>query len=320
MKKSLLVAAVLLSIGSGCLLPREVGAIQPQYYWDKEGQTWVHDVNKATATDNKAVLPKEGFTVSEGDYFYAGYSNGDVKNNSFNVENLTTTIDNVVGGYSLDGNAVGNTVAITGSSNVVSVYGGHSEYENAEGNAVTISDSSNAEYVYGAYSYKGNATSNTVTISGGDISGEVYGGFSTFGNAEGNTVIVNGGNVNLAIGGYSEVKAFAQGNEVIISNSTGKGYVGDVIGGSVYWNEEEDYSLVKDNIVTWKDGEIKGNIYGVTYYDFDGDHPIEGSTNILNVYHSSGSNAKTIAEGKSIVGFDRMNFYLSGDVKADSVI
>ena len=140
MKKSLLVAAVLISIGSGCLLPNEVGAIAPEYYWDKTNNKWSEpgDYTVASPSGNDAKLPVEGFTVSEWDAFYAGYSAGDVKNNSFTIENITTKIGTVVGGLSLDGNAEGNAVTISGSSNAVAVYGGASEIGNAKGNTVTI--------------------------------------------------------------------------------------------------------------------------------------------------------------------------------------
>ncbi|MCF0115380.1 MAG: hypothetical protein HUJ56_08515, partial [Erysipelotrichaceae bacterium] len=350
MKKSLLVAAVLLSIGSGCLMPQEVGASTSEYYWDKEGQTWVYVVSKATATDNEAVLPKDGFPVSEGDNFYAGYSDGDVKNNSFTIENITTKIYIVNGGFSFDGNAEGNTVTITGSSEVAKVYGGssiygnalgntvtisdksnvgevdggYSSYGNAEGNVVTITGSSEVGYVYGGYSFK-NAKDNKVTINGGSVT-EVYGGvgnggyatgntviinggtveiatggYSTGGNPTGNTVIINGGQVDLAIGAYSEYKE-VQGNEVIISNSTGEEHVGDVYASAT----GSDNNLLNSNIVTWKDGDVQGNIFGGALYAFDfstgdsGFTPVENAGGIFNVYHSSGSSSKTIAEGKSI--------------------
>ena len=113
MRKSLLVAAVLLSIGSGCLMPQEAGA--PSYYWDQATHTWTTP-NPKVYTGNKAELPKGGFTAAERDRFYVGFSlgNDEVSNNSITVGNVEAKVYEVYGGLSLKGSAISNEVVITG--------------------------------------------------------------------------------------------------------------------------------------------------------------------------------------------------------------
>ncbi|MCF0115283.1 MAG: hypothetical protein HUJ56_08020, partial [Erysipelotrichaceae bacterium] len=282
--------------------------------------------DNSSANDNEVEM--NGGTV-EG-YVQGGYSySNDATNNKITVTggNLSSNYGFIDGAYSVSGNVKGNTVTITDITKAYTVKGGRSEYGNAEDNKVIISGGTVNLAVAGGYSAEGDATGNEVAVTGGKISlyngyisggqslgrnvkgnkvtitdvtnvDTVYGGNSDYGNAEVNTVIIDGGTINKVFAGFGD--AVVQGNEVIISNSTGKGSVGDVIGGSVSWNAEEDYSLVKDNVVTWKDGEIQGNVYGSVIKNRGVYNPIENTGGTFNVYHSSGSSSKTIAEGKSI--------------------
>ncbi|MDY6292157.1 MAG: ESPR-type extended signal peptide-containing protein [Succiniclasticum sp.] len=130
------------------------------------------------------------------------------------------------GGFADEGNAVKNTVEVSGGKvgheNTLGgrVYGGFSYSGDATGNTVTISGGWVRYSVSGGYSYSGSgaATGNTVTISGGTLNrGFVFGGLSDSGDAANNTVIISGGTVNNSVYGGFSYSGDATGNTVILS-------------------------------------------------------------------------------------------------------
>ncbi|MDR1993976.1 autotransporter outer membrane beta-barrel domain-containing protein [Azonexus sp.] len=118
----------------------------------------------------------------------------DVTGNKVFINNGGAVNQSVYGGRSTgSGNAMYNSVTISGGTVGGSVYSGQSKDGNAMYNSVTVSGGSVIGNVYGGLSLgSGNAMYNSVTISGGSVGLDVCGGFSDSGNATHNTVTITG--------------------------------------------------------------------------------------------------------------------------------
>ena len=188
-------------------------------------------------------LRKDTVTVN-GFVYYIG-SNG-AKDN---VVIIDSDLDaGVIGGYADTGDAIGNSVSMSGGTVTGSVFGGYAD-NNATGNSVNISGGTVRD-VCGGLAYNGNATDNSVVISGGTVTGSVYGGCAD-NNATGNSVNISGGTVRDVYGGWATV-GNATGNSVSISGGT----VSRVYGGEARNGDATDNSVVISG------GTVRGNVYG----------------------------------------------------------
>lgn len=150
----------------------------------------------------------------------------------------------VYGGYTDGQNATGNTVTMTGGTLGKGIVGGKTLNGDALRNTVIISGGQMQDYstVSGGTTAKGNAMYNRVAISGGSL-GYIYGGQSSAdGKASDNTVIMTGGSAVGVYGGGAGESVTISNNTVIIS------------GGTVTWNVaggRTDYKgvTIKDNTV-----------------------------------------------------------------------
>lgn len=100
---------------------------------------------------------------------------GDAANGSVTAENKTKIINgNIFGGYTHDGNASGNTAALTGTwvkggpdgdYSTGAVFGGYTDRGNAKGNTLTINEYSTIDLqAVGGQTYDGSADNNEVRI------------------------------------------------------------------------------------------------------------------------------------------------------------
>ena len=204
------------------------------------------------------------------------------------VDMSASTVTDAYGGWSCDGSATDNTVALTGGTISGEAYGGHSNNGAVTGNTVAISGGT-ANWVRGGDSETGAVTKNTVTISGGTVecaqggftsingavknntvtlaggtvkNGGVFGGDSGDGDVTDNTVTISGGTFqhsDLGVYGGRSTKGTVKNNQVNISAGTvnGGGYpTCGIFGG---------YSLesaATNNTVTISGGTIKEKVVG----------------------------------------------------------
>ena len=201
-------------------------------------------------------------------------NNVDVTGNTVTIEN--TTFNNeaeIFGGYtSGDGNVTGNTVEIIGNTTFTSastsnIYGGYSVDGQANGNSVKISGGT-FENIFGGYASSGTAEGNRVEINGGQFDANVYGGLGATA-ANGNSFIINDGTFNAWITGGDGSKA-ANGNIVKIDGGT----INAVACGGLSYSGE-----AKKNSVIINAGTIKSYVYG-GYADSASGKAIENSVEI----------------------------------------
>lgn len=141
----------------------------------------------------------------------------------------------VFGGWTDDGNALGNSVRISGVVDQM-VYGGYSSRGFAGQNYVAMEGGSTTT-VMGGYCIQGDADGNSVEISGGDVTMSVLGGRSDSGSASGNSVEISGGVATAADGG---VGATTADNRVVMSGGQVRGRL---TGGSANTGPAEGNSI-----------------------------------------------------------------------------
>lgn len=182
-----------------------------------------------------------------------------------------TVSNDVIGGYSQNGDVIGNKVTVEGTATVKGtdysdVYGGYSIDGKASGNQVQMTGGSVQTEISGAFSYKGDAINNTLAISGGTVDGYASGGFSDAGAVTGNIITIseNGTIKNDAVGGLlSEGTKGTSGNQAIM---TGGSVGGNLIGGYIMISSPSN----ADNTVTLSGGSVSGDVMGA-YTKTNGD-------------------------------------------------
>ena len=249
------------------------------------GIAYENKVNIASGTlkivyggySNKGSVSSNSVDIS-GDYtktgdVYGGFVNGGTGSASYNIVNISSgAFLSVYGGKSYDGDAVGNSVNISGGTNryvdedgyivVGFVYGGSSTNGTAASNSVNISGGTIYQGVYGGDSSNGAAASNSVNISGGTIDGWVYGGYSALdsesANATSNSVNISGGTIDgWVYGGCSGSGKTVASNSVNISGGNVNQHV---FGG---WSQKGNAASNSVNISgDTTNINILGNIYG----------------------------------------------------------
>ena len=220
----------------------------------------------------KNIVTMTGGTV--GDCLYGGRvsekSNGEAFYNEVTISGGTVSND-VIGGYSQNGDVIGNKVTVEGTATVKGtdysdVYGGYSIDGKASGNQVQMTGGSVQSEISGAFSYKGDAINNTLAISGGTVDGYASGGFSDAGAVTGNIITIseNGTIKNDAVGGLlSEGTKGTSGNQAIM---TGGSVGGNLIGGYIMISSPSN----ADNTVTLSGGSVSGDVMGA-YTKTNGD-------------------------------------------------
>ena len=212
----------------------------------------------------KNIVTMTGGTV--GDCLYGGRvsekSNGEASYNEVTISGGTVSND-VIGGYSQNGDVIGNKVTVEGTATVKGtdysdVYGSYSIDGKASGNQVQMTGGSVQSEISGAFSFKGDAINNTLTISGGTVDGYASGGFSDAGAVTGNIITIseNGTIKNDAVGGLlSEGTKGTSGNQAIM---TGGSVGGNLIGGYIMISSPSN----ADNTVTLSGGSVSGDVMG----------------------------------------------------------
>ena len=200
---------------------------------------------------------------------------GQLKGNSVEIKD-NAKVSNVYGAYSYgDSDVIENVVTINGNTVVGQfmgaenneynglVVGGFTQNGNAEGNSVVINGTGTIEAkgygiknVYGAHTGLGEATNNKIEINSGTV-GEAYAAVTGGGNAEGNIATMTGGTVDYLGGAatdYGDGKGgSAIDNGVEMSGGTAK----EVVGGEAY----DKGAKVEGNYVNMSGGEAQ-NVYG----------------------------------------------------------
>ena len=172
------------------------------------------------ATGNKVIINGGSFTNK----IYGAYSQwGKVKENVVAVGGSTTEMKNVYGGYVNDANtAEKNWVTVT-DGKIDNVVGGYSWSGDAIENSVTISGGTINKGVKGGQTADGSANGNKVIISGGEINSKIYGGYCTSEPADGNEITISGGKINSeVIAGGRSGNGTAINNVITITAASGE--------------------------------------------------------------------------------------------------
>ena len=159
---------------------------------------------------------------------------GRVEENHVVIEGGKVVLGVTGGRTDARGDVVGNTVTMSGDSEVAEIVGGSGKRTTGEvkGNKVFLKGGKvNGRLMGGLIENtgSGNATQNEVTVEGGEVANAVYGAMAQGGgNATGNTVTIKGGKLNDIYGGAADGAGGATtGNTVNLGdgvNSMAAGY------------------------------------------------------------------------------------------------
>ena len=252
-----------------------------------------------------------------------GLSNGgDVRENHVTIQNGQKGAEveySVMGGYTLRGNAAGNTVTVRdetlrdeeGTRVHGGLYGGLTESGNVTGNSVTVTNvildgknltdvGNGTDAIYGGRTEHGDASGNTVTVENSVVYDRVYGGWAAGGNAEKNAVELAGetGAADTIVGGFSEDGA-ANGNQVTTLAGAERG-IATVYGGYGASAEENSILLNKDSDTELTVSHVYHMIGG---YATDGDAAGNG------VWIE---NSKVSVYGRPASGYDPTSYLAGG--------
>ena len=185
--------------------------------------------------------------------------NDDSSNNGVSMSAGSSAYQ-VIGGYTLYGNAIRNKVSLEGESHADIINGGYSSNGKANTNEVHLNNSSSSMVFGGGdYQQKGDVLNNIVTLENGSETLSVYGGFTSQGNADGNQVYGSDSRIPYAAyGGWGTTGA--SNNIVKLSNVT----VGIVTGGKTTSGAASGNEVDLSNGTTFSDNLYAG-------YTDDGD-------------------------------------------------
>lgn len=210
----------------------------------------------------KNIVTMTGGTV--GDCLYGGRvsekSNGEASYNEVTISGGTVSND-VIGGYSQNGDVIGNKVTVEGTATVKGtdysdVYGGYSIDGKASGNQVQMT---------GGSADSGTASNNTVNIYGGTFKSDtrLYGGFSD--DSSGNTLNFYTKGITVDKLGYFQNLSFyvpedtTAGETILTVTSTA-----DVSGASIRASVYDSMKMSPGDTITLIDGRS-----GLTAEDTD---------------------------------------------------
>lgn len=201
-----------------------------------------------------------------------------------------------------------NKVYINGGDGIQMVYGGSAEVGGrAERNSVVI-DGANTrivQVVYGGYTNGNTLASNSVLIKNGRIEGNVIGGYSTRGDdITKNEVTIEGGVIKMDVrGAYSDGSGNVHGNIVTIR--------GGEIRGTIYGGKSNSLVAIDNTVNLDASGLNLNTIIGGSGSWNTFNDSVKGNT--LNV------RGKNINAG-NILNFEKINFYLPSDIRANDVV
>ena len=257
---------------------------------------------------------------------------------------------NVVGGFSFNKSAIGNSVEISGgkvgpTSNTAYIYGGYSFKGAVTDNKVSINSGTIGEgknaYVYGGYADQGAADTNEVNLNGGKIgkfsyvsyifggrgktsasgntvnitggafeNGSLYGGYSSTGTADTNIISMTGGTLSNTSIHGGRSGASASGNEVTVSG----GLAGYVYGGAATYNTGK---MNQNKVtVTGEETVVSGVIGGQDGVE-NNDNTVlieDGSTVKVDVYGGYSTGAGSAINNKVTVTDSTVNGNVFGGV------
>jgi hypothetical protein len=221
--------------------PTSTGGLTYTEETDSSGTTWYTFTSGTSTGAVTAVsgdhLKFSGVTVS-GD-IVINTSDTDapsVLNSAVDMEDTTVT-GSVYAGYTVGGNATGNSATIAGNIDIQSdnLYGGYTMSGEASNNVVNISDASvdiggtdtedeidgdsDVRGVVAGGAYSGSASENEVIIDSSTVRADVTGGYVFIGNAMNNTVSVSNSETVYVFGGFAYGSGDVSGNTVSISDS-----------------------------------------------------------------------------------------------------
>ncbi|WP_314988217.1 hypothetical protein [uncultured Campylobacter sp.] len=201
-----------------------------------------------------------------------------------------------------------NKVFINGGDGIQMVYGGSAEIGGrAERNSVVI-DGANTrivQAVYGGYTNGNTLASNSILIKNGKIEGNVIGGYSTRGdNITKNEVTIEGGVIEKDVrGAYSDGRGNVHGNIVTIR--------GGEIRGTIYGGKSNSLVAIDNTVNLDASGLNLNTIIGGSGNWNNFNDSVKGNT--LNV------RGKNINAG-NILNFEKINFYLPSDIRANDIV
>ena len=257
---------------------------------------------------------------------------------------------NVVGGFSFNKSAIGNSVEISGgkvgpTSNTAYIYGGYSFKGAVTDNKVSINSGTIGEgknaYVYGGYADQGAADTNEVNLNGGKIgkfsyvsyifggrgktsasgntvnitggafeNGSLYGGYSSTGTADTNIISMTGGTLSNTSIHGGRSGTSASGNEVTVSG----GLAGYVYGGAATYNTGK---MNQNKVtVTGEETVVSGVIGGQDGVE-NNDNTVlieDGSTVKVDVYGGYSTGAGSAINNKVTVTDSTVNGNVFGGV------
>ena len=223
---------------------------------------------KGNALDNSISI--SGGTVA-GD-LNGGLVNADMglaSGNSVILSGNANVGGDVTGGSAQDGNAVNNSVVMSGGTVQGYLYGGSSIDGFATGNSVSIHGGIVEDRTYAGYSTNGLVSGNTLTVTGGTLLERIYGGYQyENGNATGNRVIISGGHMadNVYGGYFSQGNGSATGNSVTISGTPTFGTSAIIYGGNT--NTGSGDVRTGNTLIVGTKGLSAGNIENFQDYKF----------------------------------------------------
>jgi hypothetical protein len=246
---------------------------------------------------------------------YGGHSSGEAKNNFARLGADGSIEGALFGGYSVNDNATGNSVDVSGKvtyhSNVYpsgGVYGGYaaSDSGKAENNFAILRVSGDVPELYGGYAQ------NSVSGNSIDIKGTVqyaYGGFSKTSSADNNFALLDStGTVKNLYGGYGE-------GDVTNSSADVRG----TVSGSAYGGRSYNGTASGDSITV--SGTVSEDAYGGDS-EFGGVQDsfaiVDSTGTVMNLYggHGYGNVTGSSADVKGTVNESAYGGYSkNGDVQ-----
>ena len=214
-----------------------------------------------------------------GGYTKSGMAGGDKPEDGNKVSMTGGEANEVMGGYTEDGNARYNTVSVS-NAKVSHAIGGSTLEGDAVGNTVTLSNTDVAFTVIGGDGYRGRAAENTVTIESGSVGMNVFGGASISGNVENNTVSIRGGKINGVLDGLKTSLTGGYGSKRVVGNTVaitgGEIFVESVYGG--YNDSGSGSGFAEKNVVT-----LGGGTYDAGVNIVGGGSDNEANDNAVNL-------------------------------------
>ena len=277
---------------------------------------------RITGNDNNGLVEiTESKTYGED---ICGWYNDDLANNgSVTINAEIKTNGKIYGGYSKNGDAIGNNVVINNSGLLDG-----SRYEGIY-------------QVYGGYSnINGTVSQNSITVNKGAFRSKIYGGYSNGGSLFGNKVILKNADLDSGVsvtGGHSQNKASQQNNITVSENvveiydgTTQTGMSDEINGG---WIDNKNTTDKLDMKVT----KNKVIVYNGTVNKVNGGKASRGDTieNRVEIYGGQvlrnvcGGNSFNTPNGSSIgnvvllaggqIGSDTINAYVYGGTSGTQI-